>query len=90
MYVESKNYQELYELVKQDNRLLCEVDYKFSNDRTVRDNCVCKMVGKNISFSVRGLQYGGVDDWEVTEFGKSERDLFVDECVRMKVVWFKA
>ena len=86
MYVESKDYQELYDYIERGNIVCCTVDYGKFN---IRDYCTCKKVDGNIMISVRGLQYGGVDKWYVTEFGKSERDLFIDECVRLKLIWFK-
>ena len=89
MYVESKNYDELYDLICQKNRVICEVDYKFSNGRVVRDICKgIKTPDTSIKFLARGIQYGGVDYWMVDN-DEEEKQEFINECKRMNLVWFK-
>jgi hypothetical protein len=86
----SKNYEELYKILCLAYVPICLVDYRFDfsdkTDWTVKD--VCKIVRHkeyHISFSARGIQYGGVEEFEPTT--KTEKELFVNECLRMNVEW---
>lgn len=91
MYVVSKNYDELYNHIYLGDKVCCTVDYDFYRDGKppVRDFCICKRPKKNtIMFSVRGMQYGGVDAWLV-DGKETEKDLFIDECKSLNVEWFK-
>lgn len=84
----SKDYSRLFELICNDVKVPCYVDYRFSNDdkKSSRDICQCKRWNEyDIKIGARGIQYGGVDVW--CKDRGTERDLFVQECERMNLEW---
>lgn len=81
-YYLSQDYLEVYNFLISKNNLVAYVDYYFSENNTARDICNVRRFQKlDISFGVRGLQYG-----EVSPYSKedgTEYELFEKECKRL-------
>lgn len=72
------------------NAIFCLVDYDFYRNRKDKLRDVCSCIRKsegNITFSVRGIGYGGISDYEIKESENSEIELFKQECERLNVEW---
>lgn len=82
-YTLSKDYNLLYELVKDGNEIPCWVHYARMD--TI-DICRCRIpYGKQIDFGVRGHVYGGVDEDAPKYFNITEKELFIKECEMLQV-----
>jgi hypothetical protein len=91
-YLLSKDYNKLFEHICNGLEVPCYVDYSFGfPDKVIhafRDLCLCKRKRPwQISFSVRGVGYGGIDTFEDEGHG-NEETLFIERCQALNVEWF--
>lgn len=89
MYTLSKDYNLLFSFVEAGHQPLAFVDYKWDKESNpLRDVCrIRRHEPFHIDFGVRGMSYGSVDKWDKEDGGKSERSLFITECIRMNLEW---
>lgn len=85
----SKDYEKLYNLILDGSIIAGYVDYQFASlvgkCEPSRDVCNIKKIDKTIIIGARGIQYGGVDNYEIKHFKKSEKELFIIDCNRMNL-----
>lgn len=79
-------YDRLYGQLKaqQERKIPCFVDYNFPGDTTQPCRDICAIRGKQMSFSARGISYGGAYALLKEE---NERVVFLKECERLHVEW---
>jgi hypothetical protein len=80
MYNLSKDYERLYELICDGNRVVAFVDYKFSgSEHVMRDVCLVEKRKDNriVGFS-RGICYLEVNDWQTPSL--DEKECFIVDC----------
>jgi len=86
MYNLSKDYSQAFKDLYKNRFLICFVDFRFRDENTTeepsRDICRCKINSNEITFGVRGHEYGSVD--YINEMGSFyEEKAFVKECERL-------
>jgi len=81
----SKDYTRLFDKISKGEIVPCFVDYFFSDIKTPqRDIAQIKMFkDQRIMIGVRGMQYGGVDDFALD--GRTVLKAFTDECNRLNL-----
>ena len=83
MYDFSKDYEKLYDLVRDGHRVVAFVDYSFRGSLTghvMRDVCIVeKRKGGSLVGFVRGISYFEVEDWQTPEL--TMRESFVVDCI---------
>ena len=83
MYELSKDYEELYKLICDGNRVAAFVDYSFrgseTNKRVMRDICLVeKRKDNRIVGFVRGICYFEIEDWQTPCL--DEKQCFIVDC----------
>ena len=80
-YKLSKDYEKLYELICNSEKIICFTDYIWGdNEEPMRDICVCRRRENfSISISCRGIEYMHVDSYEKGK-GFTEKELFIKRC----------
>lgn len=83
MYDLSKDYEKLYELICDGNRVVAFVDYSFHggevNKRVMRDVCLVeKRKDNRIVGFVRGICYFEIEDWQTPSL--DEKECFLVDC----------
>ena len=90
MYKFSKDYDLMFTYLMMGNDIFCLVDYDFyrdGRDTRIRDVCRCRRKKDGtITFGVRGVEYGSVNDWNIDE-KNTELKLFKDECEYLNLEW---
>lgn len=90
MYTLSKDYEELYQLIKDGKQVVCFVNYRRRiQPHPLRDVCVVKVMpnSSSIEFFCRGHGYGSVHDFQWKNTDKTEWNWFVAECYDLDVEW---
>lgn len=84
----SKDYDNLYNLVKLGGKIVCFVDYNFQELKgkypPSRDVCVCKKTHE-IDFGCRGRSYDSISEYDIKRHGLTEKKLFISACKRLNV-----
>lgn len=85
----SKDYTLLFDKISKGEIVPCFVDYYFSDIKTPqRDIAQIKMFkDQRIMIGVRGMQYGGVDDFALD--GRTVLKAFTDECNRLNLEYYQ-
>lgn len=80
----------MFTYLMMSNDIFCLVDYDFYRDGRkdrIRDACRCRRHKSNdISFGVRGVEYGRIADYMIDE-NNSELKLFKEECESLNLEW---
>jgi len=89
-YKLSKDYDKLFQLICENNKVAAFVDYKPGKEFTeCRDICTIKRFNErgDIQISSRGIGYGGVYEIDVNK--NNEKDLFIDACKSLNLEWIE-
>lgn len=84
----SKDYSRLFDKISKGEIVPCFVDYDW-RDGTPASRDIAKVQRhkeNSIMVGVRGMQYGGVDEFALD--GRTELKAFTDECERMNLEYF--
>lgn len=88
----SRDYSALFQLVSKGMIIAAFVDYRFRGDDDsppMRDICAVKYRGPwQITISVRGIGYGGLDPW-LADRGESEETCFARICAAQNLEWIE-
>ena len=89
-YKLSKDYEKLYELICNSEKIICFIDYRWSDndaEKPMRDICLCRR-RKNfdISIGVRGIEYTHVANYDKGK-GLSEKEIFIKRCEKNNLEW---
>lgn len=89
MYNLSKDYKKLFKFICQKKIAVGFVDYKVRGiDKTFRDVVKIKRDKTNyISIGVRGVCYGSISHYDLSDTGKTEEKLFIELCKDCKLKW---
>ena len=83
------DYNELFDLIKEGEKVAAFVDYTFSDSTHVfRDVVAVRRDGPyQITIGVRGHGYGGL--YPFNEKDGDEKELFIKDCEHMNLGWVK-
>lgn len=89
MYQLSRDYNALFDLLLNGQRVACFVDNTHDEaPRTVRDVCLAKRSGPfRVQVSVRGVSYFSIYPFEADENGADERKSFIEGCTDINLEW---
>lgn len=87
-YTPMKDYELLFNMLdSHKNGVPCFVDYSWKEDEApFRDIARVRKTGNRISIGARGIQYGGVDEFQLKE--KTQLEFFKEECERLGLEFY--
>lgn len=80
----SKDYEKLYDRIRNSEHVAVWVDCDWHDGTVTRDIAAVKRFDyADINIGARGIEYGSVRKWKLEN--KTEKQAFIDECERLKL-----